>query len=273
MKISNHRLFLDDTTPCEFRPSPNHSGSLEPKYLVMHYTAGRSKETSVQWLLNPVSEASAHLVIGRDGSITQMVPFNRKAWHAGASSWHGLVGLNHHAIGIELDNAGKLARQNDRWMPWFESTVPDTEVLVARHKNDQTESGWQIYTEAQLQAATMAAAAIIKKYNLRDVIGHDDISPFRKSDPGPAFQMESFRSKVMGRQEDELPVLVTTTTLNIRLGPSPVHDKLPDGPLPPNTRVYILQTEQGWCMVEVLDAINGAIGLRGWVNGTFLTLA
>jgi len=108
MKIIRHRLRKDDGNPYPFVPSPNKGGKAEPKYLVMHYTATPDLEVAIRSLINPKRKASAHLVIGRDGSITQLVPFDRVAWHAGASSWDGLKGLNRYSLGIELENAGKL---------------------------------------------------------------------------------------------------------------------------------------------------------------------
>ena len=79
MKIVNHRLREDDGRALGFVVSPNKGGKIEHKYLVIHYTAGRSAESSVNWFANPEAKASAHLVIGRDGSVTQQVPFNRIA--------------------------------------------------------------------------------------------------------------------------------------------------------------------------------------------------
>ena len=108
MKIDNHRLIADNGQPVRYVETPNHGGVMTPEYLVMHYTAGSSAESAVAWLCNPEAKASAHLVIGRDGSITQLAAFNRSAWHAGQSRWAGRNSLNAFSIGIELDNAGKL---------------------------------------------------------------------------------------------------------------------------------------------------------------------
>ena len=101
LTINNH--FIDSSIK---KPSPNHSGEITPKFIVMHYTAGWSAEGSITWLTNKESKVSAHLVIARDGTITQLVPFNKKAWHAGPSVYDGYKNLNSHSIGIALDNAG-----------------------------------------------------------------------------------------------------------------------------------------------------------------------
>ena len=101
MKIANHRLVDGDTVT--FVDTANQSSGIRPLYLVMHYTAGLGLDGAVAWLSNPAAKASAHLVIGRDGRIVQLVAFNRKAWHAGLSRWGDLEGLNAYSIGIELD--------------------------------------------------------------------------------------------------------------------------------------------------------------------------
>ena len=94
MKIQNHRLIADDGKPVSYVETPNKSGVMTPEFLIMHYTAGSSAEGSVAWMCNPAAKAAAHLVIGRDGSLTQLAAFNRVAWHAGKSVWAGRSGLN-----------------------------------------------------------------------------------------------------------------------------------------------------------------------------------
>lgn len=119
-----------------FATSPHTGKVISPSLLVLHYTAGSSAASTVAWFRNPRSRVSAHLVIGRDGSITQLVPFNHEAWHAGRSSWGSLSGLNRHSIGIELDNAGCLVRSGGKWVsPLTRRSYPDSEVTVATHKH------------------------------------------------------------------------------------------------------------------------------------------
>ena len=129
MKIVNHRLCQEDGTQYEFIRSPNQSGAITPEYLIMHYTAGRSARSSINWLVNPVAKASAHLVIGTDGSVTQLVAFNRKAWHAGASHWGGRSGFNGFSIGIELDNPGILTRRGASWFSTWGDRVDEENVI------------------------------------------------------------------------------------------------------------------------------------------------
>jgi len=207
MRVVNHRLHDSHDNPVRFEETPNKSGTIAPRFLIIHYTAGRSLESSVSWFKDRQASASAHLVIGRDGEIVQMVPFNKKAWHAGKSRWGDVVGLNSHSIGIELDNAGELTRKaSGGWKAWFGGHFKDEDVIVARHKHDPASaqpSGWQDYPEAQLDALMDAAAALQKKYGFEAVLGHEDIAPSRKRDPGPAFPMAALKARLEGRKADE----------------------------------------------------------------------
>jgi N-acetylmuramoyl-L-alanine amidase len=199
MKIANHRLIDGETVT--FVGTANQSAGIRPLYLVMHYTAGLGLDGAVAWLRNPAAKASAHLVIGRDGRIVQMVAFNRRAWHAGLSRWGDIEGLNAYAIGIELDNAGRLQRRGDgAWVhPVSGRVVPASEVIEAQHKAEPRPAGWHAFTEPQLSAAEAVARVLHDRYGFIDVLGHDDIAPGRKVDPGPAFPMGSFATQVMGR--------------------------------------------------------------------------
>lgn len=270
MKILNHRLCRDDGEAYPFQRSPNQSGQIAPEYLVMHYTAGASAEGSISWLANPQAQASAHLVIGRDASITQLVAFNRKAWHAGRSVWLGRSGLNGFSIGIELDNVGVLNRVGEGWQTaWGRAVGPD-QVLEAAHKNGGPVRGWQSYTAVQLEAALEVGSLLARRYELKDVVGHDDIAPARKSDPGPAFPMVSFRGAVIGREDDAQDLFETVTALNIRSGPGTTHDKLPASPLPKGTRLEVLAELGSWRQVDVLDTVGGEMDVQGWVHGRYI---
>lgn len=140
-------------------------------------------------------------MIGRDGKITQLVGFDKRAWHAGKSVWGQLENMNQFSIGIELVNAGKLRKNAaGQWVDSSMKMIPADEVTIAKHKNDSVEAGWHEYTEAQLEAALAVAVLLNSQYQFKDVLGHEDVSPGRKVDPGPLFPLESFRSKVMGRR-------------------------------------------------------------------------
>ena len=202
MKISHHRLIADRGESLRHVETPNLGDAMTPEYLVIHYTAGCSAAGAVAWLCDPAARASAHLVIGRDGSLTQLAPFNRIAWHAGRSLWAGRSNVNSCSIGIELDNAGRLERVGECWRSSIgQREYPDNQVLIANHQHDRPGTppcGWHRYSQAQLAAAGEVGMLLVREYALKDVVGHDDIAPGRKSDPGPAFPLASFRALLLG---------------------------------------------------------------------------
>jgi AmpD protein len=111
--------------------------------------------------------ASAHLLIRRDGAISQYVPFSARAWHAGASSYLGRANCNDFSIGIELEGA---------------DTTP--------------------YAAAQYEALTEVLAALLTAYpslSSEHIAGHSDIAPGRKTDPGPAFEWGRLRAQLAAR--------------------------------------------------------------------------
>ena len=138
-------------------PSPNcgpRRDGLTPSLIVIHYTAMQSAEAAIARLCDPEAEVSAHYVIARDGAVTRLVPEDQRAWHAGAGEWHGQADINSRSIGIELDNAGDYPF-SEPLMAALETLLPD---IMGR---------WDIPPSG--------------------VIGHSDMAPGRKSDPGPKF--------------------------------------------------------------------------------------
>jgi N-acetylmuramoyl-L-alanine amidase len=134
--------------------SPNHEPrNARVSMLVIHATVG-SYESSLSWLCSPVSKASTHYLIRKDGYIAQLVADHRAAWHAGRSAWHGQIDLNECSIGVELENAN---------------------------------TGRDPYPPAQLAAAHWLCQSLIATYNIEraDVVRHLDIAipRGRKSDP------------------------------------------------------------------------------------------
>jgi len=263
MKIKNHLLEGNGVVQ---KNTPNKGGKIEPKYLIFHYTAGMSAESSINWLCNKKAKASAHLVVGRDGNITQLAPFNVKTWHAGKSHWGGLTGLNSHSIGIELDNAGELFKTGDKYKAWFKKEYLEGEVIRAKHKFKQDFSFWHDYTDIQIERALELAELLVEKYNLKDILGHEDIAPGRKIDPGPAFPLENIRSAVLGRAEEEDELYeVTVSSLNIRRGPGIEYDTV-SSPLSRGTKVSLLEMRDRWSKVDV-EAEND---FEGWVYNKYI---
>jgi len=197
--VSKHLLYQDGY-PVNFVRTPNGGKPLKPLYLIEHYTAGLTADGAIKWFQDSAAQASAHLIIDRDGSVTQMMEFNRVCWHAGRSEWQEIDGLNQYSIGIEIVNAGKLKRNaSGKWLTWTDKIIPDADVIIATHKHETVETGWHRYTSEQLERVTEVSVALHQAYKFLDVLGHEDISPKRKTDPGPAFPMLSIQSKVMGR--------------------------------------------------------------------------
>jgi AmpD protein len=109
-------------------------------------------------------KVSAHFLIRRDGSLAQFVPCSLRAWHAGVSEWRGREGCNDFSIGVELEGA---------------DDVP--------------------YADAQYTMLAALTRALRRRYRIRDVAGHCDISPGRKTDPGPAFDWKRLRRLTLPR--------------------------------------------------------------------------
>lgn len=185
---------------CKHVPTNKMGGALLPRFLLIHYTAGASFEADVATLSTSPTKASVHLVIGRKAELVQIVPLNRVAWHAGESQWGNLSGMNAHTIGIELSNAGLLRKDAaGHFKTWWGATIPDAEVYEATHARGGPVVGWQLYTTAQIELLLHLAEFLHQRFSFLDVLGHDDVSWPRKTDPGPAFPMGSIRSRVIGR--------------------------------------------------------------------------
>lgn len=195
----------------EYQPTANQGDhEITPKYLIIHYTANNSLPLTVKHFQKEGSNASAHLVIGRDGRMVQMVDFNRKAWHAGESRWGNLWALNEHSIGIELVNWGPLTLRKGRLIPW---TKQERDAILmsdagqfARNKDGKI-GYWQKYTPEQLEVCFNVAREICREYNLIDVLGHEDIAPGRKQDPGPAFPIKTLRTVCFSDEPFDLEII------------------------------------------------------------------
>jgi N-acetylmuramoyl-L-alanine amidase len=199
MQINEERLYNDDLRPISFVRSANIGGRLRSqRFIVVHYTEGQSAAAAIEWLTIRKSKVSSHIVIARDGTITQLVPFDTIAWHAGDSYWRGIRYLNSCSIGIELDNAGRMIRNGNLWRSSFKQDYPDSDVTEAVHKFDRKPYGWHNYPPEQIQALIDLCKLLVTRYGVQEIVGHDDIRPKAKWDPGPAFPMEYVRVQVFG---------------------------------------------------------------------------
>ncbi len=158
-------LTPDSSQAARFVASPNHGprrGHGAPNCLILHYTGMSTGGGALGLLTDPASEVSAHYLIWEDGRIDQLVAENRRAWHAGKAVWKGESDLNSASIGIEIVNPG-----HDGGLPPF----PERQI-----------------------AATIALARDLcsrLKISPERVLGHSDVAPLRKRDPGEAFPWEA----------------------------------------------------------------------------------
>jgi len=197
--IKNHILHLDGK-PVSQKPTPNRGGAISPSLLVIHYTAGFTAASAIATLTNPNTPVSAHLVIDRDGSVTQLAPFNIKTWHAGDSAWKGRRMCNGFSIGFELVNVGPVNKRGDGKLVTevANKILPPADVVEARHPNGESTHFWQVYPEVQFDVTSEIAKVVCDTYKIKEVAGHYDIAPKRKRDPGPAFSLSRLRARLFG---------------------------------------------------------------------------
>jgi N-acetylmuramoyl-L-alanine amidase len=270
MEIKNH--ILTGTNVKKMVPSPNHSGEFKHGDLdtvIMHYTAGPYK-TALKSLISPRVRASAHVIIDRDGSITQLVPFNLIAWHAGKSYYKGRSGFNKYSIGIEMVNSGYLTKSGNIYRAWYGEAFNPSEVIEAIHRNQTTPKYWHVYTPEQIDAAYELVHLLIETYGIKMILGHEEIAPKRKTDPGPAFPLDKFRERLLGTSRDqdgaeELPDTgrIIANTLNIRSLPN-TRASIVAKPLKKGTKVMLLDESNGWYKVSVQ--------VVGWVYGKYVDI-
>jgi N-acetylmuramoyl-L-alanine amidase len=269
-------MLESDCVDLTYSDCPKRSGAIEgPDTIIIHYTGGTSARSSADWLCRSGVQASAHIIIDRaDGTIFQLVPFDTVAWHAGKSAYTfpdgtERVGFNRFSIGIELDNAGPLSKTGGGFQSWQGHVYPEDQTMAATHRNEKQERYWHTFSEPQMTVLEEVCLLLAAKYGITHILGHDEIAPKRKIDPGPAFPMESFRHHILyadrNQEEAEGEVetfgRVTAHRLNIRSGPSGDDPTIAD-PLSKNDEVEILETDGGWMRVRT--------AIEGWVWGAYV---
>jgi N-acetylmuramoyl-L-alanine amidase len=140
-------------------PSPNFDArTTSPDMIILHYTGMPSGEAALARLRDPGARVSAHYLVEEDGRVFALVPEARRAWHAGVSSWRGETDINAVSIGVEIVNPGH-------------------------------EFGYRAFPEAQIEAVIALLADIRSRWTVpyARILGHSDVAPRRKTDPGELF--------------------------------------------------------------------------------------
>jgi N-acetylmuramoyl-L-alanine amidase len=141
----------------------------DPSMIILHYTGMESARAALAWLCDPASEVSAHYVIEENGRIHALVSLEKRAWHAGKSYWNGLEDINSASIGIELVNTGH-------------------------------EFGYTAFPPKQITALIALLKDLKQRFSISDslILGHSDIAPARKIDPGEKFPWATLAQAGLG---------------------------------------------------------------------------
>jgi N-acetylmuramoyl-L-alanine amidase len=169
----------DSPVAAAFEVSPNHGERRggPPDMLLLHYTGMPDAPGALQRLCDPGSEVSCHYLVFEDGRAVQLVPEARRAWHAGAASWAGEQDINSRSVGIEIANAGHAG-------------------------------GLPAYPDRQIEAVIELSADICRRHAIRPdrVLGHSDVAPARKEDPGERFPWDRLHAAGIGHWTAPAPL-------------------------------------------------------------------
>jgi N-acetylmuramoyl-L-alanine amidase len=216
-------------------PSPNHvvrPDNAAIDMLVLHYTGMTSAKDAIDRLRDPVAKVSSHYVVEEDGSVWRLVDERRQAAHAGISYWRGRTGLNAHSIGIEIANPG------------HSHGYPDFPLL-------------------QLSVVCDLCLEILSRHAIpaRNIVGHSDISPDRKDDPGEKFDWEGLARNGVGLWPVEVPDYGTDSPIrdagnlrHVRSALATIGYKVdPAGALDPGLAIVLRAFQRHWRP----EAVNG----------------
>jgi len=162
----------DSCVVAEVMPSPNHGERKDgrrPDMIVLHYTGMPHAPAALERLCAPTSEVSSHYFVFEDGRVIQLVPESRRAWHAGAAIWAAETDINSCSIGIEIANPGH-------------------------------EYGYRDFPKRQIAAVTTLCRGILTRHTIPParVLGHSDVAPSRKQDPGEKFPWRTLHDSGVG---------------------------------------------------------------------------
>jgi N-acetylmuramoyl-L-alanine amidase len=158
----------------KFIASPNFGKRREgaqPSLIILHYTGMKTAEEALARLCDPAAEVSAHYMVYEDGAVVQLVEEEMRAWHAGVSQWGDITDVNSHSIGIEMVNPGH-------------------------------EFGYRAFPQVQIDAVKKLCRGIMARWGIQPegVLGHSDVAPERKQDPGELFPWNEFEAEGLAKR-------------------------------------------------------------------------
>lgn len=157
-------MFLWKSKSLNYEERPD---GMEPNILLLHYTGMESMQAARDRLSDPESKVSAHYLIDEDGTVFDLVDEGKRAWHAGVSYWAGETDINSYSIGVEIVNPGH-------------------------------EFGYRAFPSAQMDAVLKLSSEIMERNAIEYVLGHSDVAPERKTDPGELFDWQILAKNGVG---------------------------------------------------------------------------
>ncbi len=185
-----------------------------PQFIILHYTANCYLSKTIKMFLNYAKPVSAHYVIGANGSIVQMIDESKRAWHAGIGSWNKNNQLNTYSIGIEITNPGYTEKKTNP------CSIFDPAIWNETTNQQVTGSlfYWQPFTTQQIDSVISLCSEIVQRYNIppHHIVGHSDIAPGRKLDPGPLFPWKKLAEHGIGLWSRNVEITPTQSILDIQ---------------------------------------------------------
>ena len=277
MKIKNHKLAGATYTPARLI-----GGTITPEIIVLHDTAGRLEKGNSARYLATTPKASVQFVVERDGTITQLVPTNRRAGHAGQSNYHGRSDCNAFSIGIEIVNPGRMtAGGAGRARAWWGEYFSLDDGIVERTTAEHGHGFWMEYAPEQIEAVASLIETLFRDIkSLKDITTHWYISPGRKVDVNPLFPLDQIRARVLGRDDpaviaaeelsapveggDHVQINTPGSALNMRRWPSfnpNVITAIPTETVVPVLREGVFGGRKWLCVLFA--------GQEGWIVATY----
>ncbi len=279
--VRDNLLFTSDGRQYKFLPAHEKNfdsiKELKPEdiqFIIMHITTGTRLGSTVDFFRKETSRVSANLVIGRDGRVVQMVPFNRTAFHAGSGSWEETSQLNTHSIGIEIDNAASLVERKDGTF-WRKGTqIPENEVDKVDTWKIRRAKPWHKFTNIQLEVTHAIVLALAHQYQIKEILEHERISLKNRTDPGPLYQdeMSALRQEALGRPEPvfrQRVIKQEATVFQNSCYDPPKMDYAPfEQPVVPCLVNVIDASCDHWTKIKVVKSPDkpNQVGREGWVK-------